>query len=59
MYKPSDSAVSASRRPAVKQWMTPPNRPARASSARIAAMSSSALRLWMTSGRPDCRAAAT
>ena len=55
---PSASAQSATRGPALKQWMRPGNAPFPASSSRIAAVSSSASRVWTMSGSPVSRAAA-
>ena len=50
--------VKASSRPPVKQCSTAGKAPFPVSSRRIFAMSSSASRAWITSGRPVSRAAA-
>ncbi len=55
---PSSSPVAASAAEEVKQCSTAVKRPRPISSRRMAAMSSSASREWITNGRPVSRAAA-
>src|SRR5258705_6889344 len=55
--KPRSRPLRASPAEPVKQWRTPATPPPLTAASRISAVSSSASRVWTTSGRPVCRAA--